>query len=486
MKPNTWLTLACGLLLVLGGRNAQADDLKATPKCCCDCPPKHEPRILTQTFTPDADDLKATPKCCCEKTAISKQETFVTTDGYQQVRCCAEQQATACPQGKCCTQTVTGCPLGQCCTQATTCAQGKCCTQSTDCCQEGKAVASKCCKDLDLEICSQPSCCKEGCCPMQVVVGIVKACLESCASLASSDSCKCSARTACTSGNCCQATAACASAPCTSAAPVCGFRFFDVMAPVPFPVPPQVFPHPVAFAPQGEVFQVALPHPQVMELVQPPLPHFAMVAGVPVPYEVLPQPRKITQPAPVVAPHPMPATVQYFPPMPESQFTAPAPIMLTAHAVPAMPKVVSREKMYFIKVSVLQSVDGKVVTLAAPRIATLAGQTAEASFGGFITIADGSIKDLTSASPNDSSEVCDLGTKLNIKVSSLGDGRVRCALGVCYKEIESATQDGITIQGHTVNCYHKVKTGEVVKVVLQKDHNKQPSRWVEFCVTEGQ
>lgn len=472
MKPNSWLTLTCGLLLVLGGRTAQAEDQKPTSKCCC------------------------------EKQVILAVDESLAPIGYLQVLCCSEQQATSCPQGACCTQ-ATSCAQGKCCTQATAvaqekcctqatpcaqakcctqtqatnCAQGKCCTEGTDCCPASKAVAGKFCKDLDVEIRTLPSCCKESCCPMQVMVDVVKACLETCAAVASGKSeCKCCAHTstaACTADSCGK------TAVCQPASPVCGFQFLDVLAPTPVRLQ-QPLPHPMVLGQQLDVFQVALPNPQVMDLV-PPLPHIAVVAGVPVPYEVLPQPRKVGTfaPAPYAQPLPMP-----LPPVAQA---VPPQLILASHAVPAMPKrVVAHEQSYKIEMAIHECQNGQTRTMASPRLICLAGQQANVSVGGFVDLVDGSIKDLRQGNSGDSKSVrAQVGWEGEFKVTPTEDGRLRVDIALKHQDVETATQDSIVIQGQSIRAVHKVKAGDVVKIALQKDEHKQMCRWVEFCVTEA-
>jgi hypothetical protein len=123
---------------------------------------------------------------------------------------------------------------------------------------------------------------------------------------------------------------------------------------------------------------------------------------------------------------------------------------------------------------------------AGPRVTLEEGSTAVVHIGRPLNLSDGTVQDLVNpvAAANPKNQVA-LGHEFGMTVVTLADDMIRADLTISYREVDSATADGLVVVGKTYRVVQKLKLGNVVKVVLEKDHAGNPRTQLEFKVTRG-
>ena len=77
-----------------------------------------------------------------------------------------------------------------------------------------------------------------------------------------------------------------------------------------------------------------------------------------------------------------------------------------------------------------------------------------------------------------------IGTFYDVRVTRMGDKKVRLLCSVQRNEVEKSSVNEIRVLGNTVQAIQDVELHKPVKIVLQKDARGSAQRWVEITVDE--
>jgi hypothetical protein len=142
----------------------------------------------------------------------------------------------------------------------------------------------------------------------------------------------------------------------------------------------------------------------------------------------------------------------------------------------------------YLDTRIVEKVEGVTRTVQLPRATFMRGQQFTISVGGSVLVRDGSIQDLNNeirgqAAQAEAETVC-TGLVLRAKVTAAEGARLRLDATLRRTEIVEATRDGLQFAERSYRVIRRVECGKPVKVVLDKDNQGKPMRWLECTVTE--
>jgi hypothetical protein len=140
-----------------------------------------------------------------------------------------------------------------------------------------------------------------------------------------------------------------------------------------------------------------------------------------------------------------------------------------------------------LEARIVEKVEGVTRTAQLPRATVFRGQLFTISVGSTVTVRDGSIRDFNGEGSGQAArteaEAVTTGLVLCAKMTAAEGARLRLDAKLRRTELTEATQDGLQFAERGYRVIRRVESGKPVKVVLDRDDQGKPVRWLECTVT---